>query len=92
MKRLLQPQGLFLFHVNALEDRPLRAQKKPLVRELERNYILELDGQTMHFFSEGYLRDIPGDWTDVRLELVEIIAGTTATTFRKYVWRGIVQA
>ena len=92
VQRLLRPRGLFVFHVNALEDRPLRAQKKPPVRELEPNYILESDGQTMHFFSDGYLRDVLVDWADVQLELVEITAGTTTTTFRKYVWRGVAQA
>jgi len=88
VKRLLRPRGLFLFHISALEDRPLRAQKKPPVRELEPNYILESDGQTMHFFSDDYLREVLMDWSDVRLELIQISAGTTTTRFRKYVWRG----
>jgi len=92
VKRLLRPRGLFLFHVNALEDRPLRAQRKPPMRELEPNYILESDGRTMHFFSDDYLRDILVDWSDVRLELIEITAGTSTTRFRKYVWRGVVEA
>src|SRR5262249_19392175 len=92
VNRLLRPRGLSVFHVNALEDRPLGAQKKPPVRELEPNYILEADGQTMHFFSDDYLRELLMDWNDVRLELKELTTGTTTTTFRKYVWRGVVQA
>jgi SAM-dependent methyltransferase len=91
VKRILRPGGLFLFHVNALEDRPVRAQRKPPLRELEPNYVLESDGQTMHFFSEAYLRELLRDWGDVGLELVEISAGTLTSRFRKYVWRGVVQ-
>ena len=49
--RLVRPAGLFLFHVNALADRPLRARWRPVVRELETDYVLEQSGQTMHFFS-----------------------------------------
>jgi len=58
--RLVCPGGLFLFHVNALEDRPLRARWQP-ARELEADYVAEESGQTMHFFSEAYLRELLGD-------------------------------
>ncbi len=91
VKRVLRPRGLFLFHVNALEDRPLRAKRKPQVRELEPDYILESDGQTMHFFSEAYLRNLLKDWTDVTLEFIEITGGTPGSQLRKCVWRGVVQ-
>jgi SAM-dependent methyltransferase len=33
--RVVRPGGLFLFHVNALEDRPLRARWRAVARELE---------------------------------------------------------
>jgi len=72
VKRVLRPAGVFVFHVNALEDRPLRAKRRPPVRELEPNYILEADGQTMHFFSEAYLRELLADWSEVQLELMKI--------------------
>jgi ABC-type glycerol-3-phosphate transport system substrate-binding protein len=49
-KNATPTHGLFLLHVNALEDRPLRTQKKSPVPELEPNYILESDEHTMHFF------------------------------------------
>jgi SAM-dependent methyltransferase len=52
--RLVRPQGLFLFHVNAVEDRPLRARRLPVARELETDYVLEESGQTVRFFSEPY--------------------------------------
>jgi SAM-dependent methyltransferase len=58
--RLARPGGLFLFHVNALEDRPLRARWQP-ARELEADYVVEEWGQTMHFFSAAYLRELLGD-------------------------------
>src|SRR5262249_41726548 len=92
VKRILRPRGIFLFHVNALEDRALRSQRKGPPRELEPNYVLEADGQTMHFFSEDYLRDLLREWSDVRLEFVEIANGTRNTHFKKCVWRGVAQA
>jgi SAM-dependent methyltransferase len=84
-------RGVFLFHVNALEDRPLRAKRKPPVREIVPNYILETDGKTMHFFSAAYLRELLTGWGEVHLELIEITARTTGEPF-KYVWRGVAHA
>ena len=89
VQRILRPSGVFVFHVNALEDRALRAQRKGPSRELEPNYVLEADGQTMHFFSDDYLRDLLQEWRDVRLEFVEIASGTRNTHAKKCVWRGV---
>jgi SAM-dependent methyltransferase len=72
VKRVLRPAGVFVFHVNALEDRPLRAKRRPPVRELEPNYVLEPDGQTMHFFSDAYLRELLTGWSEVHLEFLKI--------------------
>src|SRR6516225_1107179 len=69
--RLVRLGGLFLFHVNALEDRPLRARWQA-ARELEPDYVVEQSGQTMHFFSEAYLRDLLGGWQQVQLVLVAV--------------------
>jgi SAM-dependent methyltransferase len=91
VRRIVRPQGLLLFHVNALEDRPLRAKRKPPVRDLAPNYILETDGKTMHFFSAAYLRELLTGWGEVHLELIEITARTTGEPF-KYVWRGVAHA
>lgn len=88
--RLVRPGGLFLFHVNSLEDRPLRARWRPDPRELEPNYVLESGGQTMHFFSDGYLRDLLRDWSQVRLEPVVIPDRETGEPF-KHVWRGVAR-
>lgn len=88
VRRVLRHKGVFLFHVNALEDRPLRAKRKPPVREIAPNYILETDGKTMHFFSAAYLRELLTGWGEVHLELIEIASRTTGEPF-KYVWRGV---
>jgi SAM-dependent methyltransferase len=85
--RLVGPGGLFLFHVNSLEDRPLRARWLP-ARELEPDYVAEESGQTVHFFSEVYLRDLLSDWRDLQLASVPIRHRKTGEPF-KHVWRGI---
>ena len=85
--RLVRPGGLFLFHVNALEDRPLRARWQP-ARELEADYVAEESGQTMHFFSEAYLRQLLGGWRELHLGSVQIPHRETGEPF-KHVWRGI---
>jgi SAM-dependent methyltransferase len=87
--RLVHADGLFLFHVNALEDRPLRARRLP-ARELEPDYVVEESGQTMHFFSEAYLRELLGGWQEVQLVSVPIRRGETGELF-KHVWRGIAR-
>jgi len=108
VRRVLCPAGVFVFHVNALEDRPLRARRRPPVRELEPNYVLEADGQAMHFFSEAYLHELLEGWREVHLEFLEIpyrnrrgvremlefieIADRTTEEPFKCVWRGVVVA
>jgi SAM-dependent methyltransferase len=86
--RVIAQGGLFLFHVNALEDRPLRERRRPVARELEQDYVLEQDGQTMHFFSDVYLRELLQDWHKVRLDRVEIVDLKTGEPFKR-VWRGV---
>jgi len=88
IRRLVRPGGLFLFHVNAAEDRPLRARWRPVARELEPDFVLEESGQTMHFFSEPYLRELLQEWSELCLEPVEITRHETGEKF-KQVWRGI---
>jgi SAM-dependent methyltransferase len=87
--RLVRTGGLFLFHVNALEDRPLRARWQP-ARELEPDYVVEESGQTMHFFSEAYLRELLGGWQELQLASVPIPHRETGEPF-KHVWRGIAR-
>jgi SAM-dependent methyltransferase len=85
--RLVRTGGLFVFHVNSLEDRPLRARKLP-AREIEPDYVAEESGQTMHFFSEAYLRELLEGWQQVQLVPVPIPSHETGELF-KHVWRGI---
>lgn len=85
--RVVRPDGLFLFHVNALEDRPLRERWRPVARELEEHYVLERTGQTMHFFSDAYLQALLQDWRDVHLDHIEIADRETGEPFKR-VWRG----
>jgi SAM-dependent methyltransferase len=85
--RLVRPGGLFAFHVNALEDRPLRARRLP-ARGLESDYVAEDSGQTMHFFSEAYLRELLGGWREVQLASVSIPHRQTGEPY-KHVWRGV---
>jgi SAM-dependent methyltransferase len=87
--RLVRPAGLFLFHVNALEDRPLRARSLP-ASELEPDYVVEESGQTMHFFSEAYLRELLDGWRELHLASVQIPHRETGELF-KHVWRGIAR-
>jgi SAM-dependent methyltransferase len=85
--RLVRADGLFVFHVNSLEDRPLRARNLA-ARELEPDYVVEASGQTMHFFSEAYLRELLAGWQEVQLASVPI--HKTGEPF-KHVWRGIAR-
>jgi SAM-dependent methyltransferase len=85
--RLVRPAGLFVFHVNALEDRPLRARRLP-ARELGPDYVVEESGQTMHFFSEAYLRELLGEWRELHLVSVQVPHRKTGELY-KHVWRGI---
>ncbi len=85
--RVVRPSGMFLFHVNALEDRPLRVRRRPIACELETDYVLECSGQTMHFFSEAYLSDLLRQWRKVHLDLIDIADGETHEPFKR-VWRG----
>jgi SAM-dependent methyltransferase len=87
--RLVRPGGLFLFHVNALEDRPLRARWLP-ARELEPDYVAEESGQTMHFFSDAYLRELLAGWQQVHLVPVPVPHHETGELF-KHVWREIAR-
>ena len=87
--RLVRAGGLFVFHVNALEDRPLRARWQT-ARELEADYVTEESGQTMHFFSESYLRELLGEWRELQLTSVPILHFETGEPY-KHVWRGIAR-
>ncbi len=90
VERVVRPRGVFLFHVNAREDRPLRARRRPVVAELEPNYVLEEVGQAVRFFSEGELRSLLSSWAAVTLARIEIRAAERDRPF-KVVWRGLAR-
>jgi SAM-dependent methyltransferase len=89
VRRVVRAGGLFVFHVNALEDRPLRARWLP-ARELEPDYVAEESGQTMHFFSEAYLRELLAGWQEVQLVPVPVPDRRTGELFKQG-WRGIAR-
>jgi SAM-dependent methyltransferase len=83
--RVVRADGLFLFHVNALDDRPLRERRRPVARELEPNVVLEESGQTVRFFSRDYLGSLLAGW-QADIEHVEIADRDTGEPFKR-VWR-----
>ena len=87
--RLVRAGGLFVFHVNSLQDRALRERSLP-ARELEPDYVAEESGQTVHFFSEAYLRELLAGWQQVQLVPVSVPHRKTGRLF-KHVWRGIAR-
>ena len=52
--------------------------------------MVEASGQTMHFFSEAYLRDLLAGWQDVQLAAVSIPDRETGELY-KQVWRGVAR-
>jgi SAM-dependent methyltransferase len=91
VRRVLREGGLFLFHVNAHDDRPLRERARPVLRELEPDYVLEEAGQAVRFFSRPYLDDLLTDWQVVMLDHVEVAHGRTNVPLKR-VWRVAARA
>jgi SAM-dependent methyltransferase len=91
IRRVLREGGLFLFHVNAHDDRPLRERARPVQRELEPDYVLEEAGQTVRFFSQTYLDDLLTGWRVVMLDHLEITHGRRSVPFKR-VWRVAARA
>jgi SAM-dependent methyltransferase len=68
VERCLRPGGLFLFHANSTEDAPRRLAAQPPERQTGPwSYVLA-GGQTMHFFSEDYCRDLLAGWRELKIE------------------------
>jgi len=85
----VQPGGLLLLHVNSTDDMPYRAQRYRRVEEVEPNFYREAHGQTMHFFSEEYCRDVLRAWTILDLAHQEL--RDAAGSIFKCVWRCVAQ-
>ena len=87
VRRVLHAPGVFIFHVNSVKDRELRARRKAVAEELTPNFVRETDGQTVHFFSESEIESYFQDWVDLRIEHVFVPHRVTGEPF-KAVWRG----
>lgn len=91
IRRVVRPSGLLLLHVNSTEDMPYREKRLGRLRieTLEPNFYREANGQTMHFFSEQYCRDVLADW--VMMDLTHLRLHDDAGTTFKCVWRCVAQ-
>ena len=87
IRRVLRQDGLVLLHVNSLED--MRYRPKDRAQEIEPDYYLETDGQTMHFFSEAYCRDLFHMWN--LIDLTHLHYPPRGRWVDKCVWRVVAQ-
>jgi ubiquinone/menaquinone biosynthesis C-methylase UbiE len=87
--RVMQPGGLLLLHVNSTDNMPYRSRRFQRVEELEPNFYREGHGQTMHFFSELYCRDLLSPWTILDLNR-RSLQDDVGDVF-KCVWRCVAQ-
>lgn len=87
VRRVVKPGGLLLLHVNSTEDMPYREKLlgRRRVQVLGPDFYREENGQTMHFFSEEYCRDVLADWAIVDLTH-QRLRDETGAIF-KCVWR-----
>jgi len=89
IRRIVRPGGLLLLHVNSTDDMPFRAQHYQRVEEVEPNFYQEAHGQTMHFFSEEYCRDVLRAW--IVLELAHQPLQNAEGNIFKCVWQCVAQ-
>jgi ubiquinone/menaquinone biosynthesis C-methylase UbiE len=87
IRRILRQDGLVLLHVNSLED--MHYRPKDRAQEIEPDYYLESDGQTMHFFSETYCRDLFQMWD--LIDLTHLHYPPRGRWVDKCVWRVVAQ-
>jgi hypothetical protein len=91
VRRVLRHGGLFRFHVNAHDDLPLREPARPVLRELEPDYVLEEAGQAIRFVSRTYLDDLLTGWRVVMLDHLELAHARTNAPLKR-VWRVAARA
>jgi ubiquinone/menaquinone biosynthesis C-methylase UbiE len=87
IRRVLRQDGLVLLHVNSLED--MRYRPKVRAQKIEPDYYLESDGQTVHFFSEAYCRDLFQTWK--LIDLRHLHYPPRGQWVDKCVWRVVAQ-
>jgi len=66
--RVTKTDGAVVLQVNSVDDRLIRGRTKRVVKEMEPDFVLEDDGQTMHFFSKEYAEELLQGWRQVRVE------------------------
>jgi SAM-dependent methyltransferase len=91
MRRVVRPGGLLVLHVNSTEDLPYREKLlgRPRVQSLGPNFYREANGQTMHFFSEEYCREVLAEWAIV--DLTHLPLRNEAGVIFKCVWRCVAR-
>lgn len=67
-----------------------RSGHQSALRPLAPDYVAEESGQTMHFFSESYLRELLASWRQVHLVQV-LLPGHKTGGPAKQVWRGLAR-
>ncbi len=87
VRRILRPSGIFIFHVNSVDDLELRARRRRVSKKLGPNRVLEAGGQTVHFFSQSELEGHFQEWTHLQIEHLFVPDRITGEPF-KAVWRG----
>lgn len=80
--RVTDADGAVVLQVNSVDDRRIRGRTKQVVREMEPDFVLEDDGQTMHFFSREYAEELLQGWREVRVEPRELLTDD-GTVFKK---------
>jgi len=90
VKRCLVPGGLFLLHVNAVEDLPYRRELQPPVVKLGDEMYCFGRGQTMRFFSEASCRQLMKGWQLLSLEAVRMMRADGAV--QKCAWRVVARS
>ncbi len=90
VRRILRPEGVFIFHVNSIDDRRLREKRRKPEEELDKNLIREEDGQTVHFFTQTELKLLFAGWSQLQLDHLEIPHRETGEPFKR-MWRGVAK-
>lgn len=80
--RVTDADGAVVLQVNSVDDRRIRGRTKQVVREMEPDFVLEDDGQTMHFFNREYAEELLQGWREVRIEPRELLTDD-GTVFKK---------
>ncbi len=89
IQRCLRLGGLLLFHANSTEDLARRTLHQPPERQVAPNLFVLAGGQSMHFFSHDYCRDLLRGWTV--LDLQPVSSSDSEGRIIKSVWRCIAQ-